>query len=256
LLSACGGTLEIRFETTPEIVETQVVLVTQASGATTVPATVEILSSATMEPPTAAPTLTAAPTESAATAMPPPTVEPPPQAQWDTNPIPGVSAVQPTALISPTPTLAPEDYRDAWSAYTDNQYGFQFDYPAYYDVIGCGVRLSPPELLEVGSWNWLNVSPSNGLTLDEYVHQAIQELDQLDGPYQPAKDDARLNREPRGILVEVLIAQHSNTFVYFERDGLIYTFHARHNVGCQAPEVGIVNPAVFYQIVESFRFTK
>jgi hypothetical protein len=56
-------------------------------------------------------------------------------------------------------------------------------------------------------------------------------------------------------VVEVLIAHHGNTFVYFERDGLIYTFHAHHNTGCMAPEIGIDGPTVFYQIVESFRFT-
>ena len=174
--------------------------------------------------------------------------------------IPDVSANEPPPLVpptpGPTPTSALEGYTNAWSTYTDNQYDFQFDYPTYYDVIGCGVKADPTALLTFGSWNWLTVSPSNGLMLDEYVDQEIQELDGQDGPYQPGKDDARLNREPRGIVVEALIAHHGNTFVYFERDSLIYTFHARHNTGCMAPEIGIVNPTVFYRVVESFRFTK
>jgi hypothetical protein len=151
----------------------------------------------------------------------------------------------PVPIETPTPDYA----NPIWSVYRNDDLGFSFEFPG-----PCGLRVWGDHIA-FGGISYLEVFPANGASLDEYVDQLMQELEQ-DGPYRPAKQDRLINHDPKGIVIEALIAHHTSVFAVFERDNTIYKFGSRLSSECIIPEVGLTNPDSFYHSVESFVFVR
>jgi hypothetical protein len=159
-------------------------------------------------------------------------------------------------LASPTPpirsevTTNPEYSKYVWSVYRDDDLGYSFEFPS-----PCGLRVWN-DTIQFGGTSYLEVAPAGGLDLEEYVAQLIHELDQNDGPYHPTRDDRLINHEPKAIILQALIAQHSSVFALFQRDDVVFKFWSRLSASCTIPEVGLANPDSFFHSVESFTFVR
>lgn len=161
------------------------------------------------------------------------------------------------ATPTPTPPTASPTPANAWLTYADAEHGFAFDYPAFYgETTLCAVEPDGETAVLFGSEARLDLLPDASLELDDFVAQAAVEFDKADGPYTPVVRELEPNPGggPRGLLVEGLSAGHGVTYAYFRRPGTIFRFFERHNAGCMAPDLGLTNPGIFYQIVETFRF--
>jgi len=157
-------------------------------------------------------------------------------------------AAIPSGLAEPSPT--PDYSRYAWSVYRNDELGYSFEFPS-----PCGLRVWRDNIT-FGGTSYLEVFPANGSSLDEYVDQLLQELDQKDGPYHPTKEDRLIHHEPKGIFIQALIAHHTSVFAVFEHGDMIFQFWSRLSLDCTIPEAGLTNPDSFYHSVESFAFIK
>ena len=161
-------------------------------------------------------------------------------------PLPVTAEITSPEQVHAPPPDKPQSHKD-WHTYTNDGLGITFQY-------WCWVK-EEDGLVTFSGWNWLATHPANGLRLDEYVDQFVQQL----GAYQfPVKDEVTLNRDPRGIIVRAVIAHHDNRFAFFQRGDVIYQFSTRLNIltECSAQEIGLLNPAPFYRAIETFRFTR
>ena len=179
---------------------------------------------------------------------------------WATEQMRGTLTVQAQFTRTPTPVPLPDlsNYKGTWKTYKNDKLKIGFEYPAFFETEyfapGCMVRVDD-RFIKVGAV-YLAILSAEGLSLDSYVDQAIAQ-----NPSKVAflrKDATRLEREPRGIIVEYFssISQRNVLTTYFKRNDEIYIFNVSLSLECSAQDIGMSPETIYYHIVESFKFIK
>ncbi len=168
--------------------------------------------------------------------------------------------------MSPTATPDFARFEGAFSTYTNEEFGFAFDYPAVYDeelFLLCAPRAyvsGDSTHIEMGPGTVLSILPAEGRTTDEFVDQTLAEM-QASADYR----DLEVGRGARaGNLVGVSLTYR---FGALNRLALVFVFTWRDHVYvaqyltyggfvCDVPEASVYELDLLSLMLRTFRFTR
>jgi hypothetical protein len=170
----------------------------------------------------------------------------------------------PTRLI-PTP-MATIDYAldlDAWSVYTNEQYGFSFKYHTVWDIPpfnSCGIQeysgpFSPsPDVLRLyfGARGGFGVIPANGLSRTAFVDQWIQDRTEPGIWELGGRENLFINGIGATRIYNSAGRYSERTFFY--ANDYIYTFSFTGGAFCEFREVGLSEFDLYINALNTFSF--
>ena len=172
---------------------------------------------------------------------------------------PSPTRVTPTA----TATIDYSPYLDAWSIYTNEQYGFSFEYKSIWDLPpfnSCGIVEDTRDLptritifqLWLGARGKFGVIPANGLYRVAFVDQWIQ--DNTDPGYWELNQ--RENTFINGLGATFISynwagGRYGETYFFYAND-YIYFFDFTGGAFCEFPEVGLHETGLYWHAVNTF----
>ena len=163
----------------------------------------------------------------------------------------------PTAQETPAPTITEAiPIKIKWNTYTNNQLGLTFEYPAVYDTLSykdCGVKVSSlPDGMElsIGYRSFLQIQPSNGIGLQDYVNNLItQKQWSLE-----TQENVSLGDEPALGFDYHFGGSRFGTATVVTHKTTLYIFSYSAGVFCDVQEENLYEGTAYEHWLESFTF--
>jgi hypothetical protein len=168
----------------------------------------------------------------------------------------------PTANLSPTmtPTFDYVKYVDSWSTYTNENFGFSFDYPTIYDVSpysSCRVHVNTSEpwifYLDLGYRSELAIANNDLSSFSDYVDRWVQSIKNRED-WSLWSRYGRVINSYQAATIEYNFSIRYGTTTFFGKNHNIYIFNWTAGSGCDIPEIRLYEYDAYNHAVETFKF--
>jgi hypothetical protein len=162
---------------------------------------------------------------------------------------------QAATMIALTQAVPPatQDALNPWTIYQNNTFGFLLEYPMAYGMAPnaetCGLEASN-EAVRIGHQIEIRFLSSNGLSLEEYANDLLQEKDWR---VESTRHETVGGRQAITVDYRFGGTDRFGTITLVEYNGLVYAFQFTAGDFCTIPGYEITEPEAYAHVLQSFR---